>query len=532
MANAVCNIKIKRHKMGNTIKQKINTRTIIFIVLLISITTSTVFAYPYAKKVLGALHHYSIEYYVYKPKQPVVSKVDTSTMPPAIAVPMLMYHGVIYEKDEANTTLKNFIKHMEMLKEHGFETITVAEYDLFREGKFTLPPRPIIITFDDGRKDSYYTTDDVFKKLGFEATMFVATGEALEGNSFYLTWDELKTVRDSGRWEIEAHGRNSHDVIPLTEKVRNDADTGRYLNSKMYLAEENRIETTEEFEKRIEEEYINGINDLKNYLGINPQYYAIPLNDYGQQEVTNYAEAIDFNQEVIKRNFKLAFIEANDPSHVTTLRFPVYNFKDEDPYKIKRIEAKNIAPEDLRDMLLDGAPGSPQLSLQGDSFTQFISEKNISEALTTVNKNGLTVTSLHADNSGKIVFGKPYWDNYTVTATMQQLRGKSVALLFYYKDANNYLSLGISGNDYFLRSTVNGNNTDLRLPYAASYVPSKSIQFKAVIKNNRVHTYIDGHPLFLNVSLKEEGGMAGIKVWDQFGIAEALITSFEIIPTI
>ncbi|MDQ3077088.1 MAG: polysaccharide deacetylase family protein [bacterium] len=532
MADAVCDIKIKRHKMGNTIKQKINTRTILFIILLISITTSVVFAYPYAKNVLGALHHYSIEYYTYKPKQPVVSTVDTSTMPPAIAVPMLMYHGVIYEKETTNTTVRNFIKHMEMLKENGFETITVAEYDLFRQGKFTLPPRPIIITFDDGRKDSFYTTDDVFKKLGFEATIFVATGEALEGNSFYLTWDELRTLRDSGRWELEAHGRDSHDVIALTQKVRGDEDTGRYLNSKMYLTAENRIETTEEFEKRIEEEYVNGINDLKNYLNINPRYYAIPLNDYGQQDVTNYAEAIDFNQEVIKRHFRLSFIEANDPSNVTVLRFPVYNFKDQDPYRIKRIEVKNMATEDLKDMLLSGMPVSPQLSLHGDDFSTVLFDNNISEAHTIVDTSGLIISSLAADNSGKIVFGEPYWDDYTVTAHMKRIQGKSVALLMYYKDANNYLSLGISENDYFLRTTVNGKNTDLRIPYRAAFIPNETIEFKAVIKDNKISTYIDGYPLFRNVIIKEQGGKTGIKVWDPTGKAQAQLSSLEITPTL
>ena len=165
------------------------------------------------------------EYYEYGPDTKVKIKIDTSNMPSANAVPILMYHGVTNKLDDENTQIDNFIKQMEMIKSQGYQTISVAELDSFFQGKFTLPPKPIIITFDDGRKDSYYPTDEILKKLEFKATIFLATGKQAKNDKFYLNWEDLAKMKDSGRWEIEAHGRNSHDKIVINEK----ADMGRFL---------------------------------------------------------------------------------------------------------------------------------------------------------------------------------------------------------------------------------------------------------------------------------------------------------------
>jgi peptidoglycan/xylan/chitin deacetylase (PgdA/CDA1 family) len=333
--------------MGYTISRK--SRFIILFILLTSISTSIVLFYPATKKLLSS---YSIEYFTYNPKNLVDSEVDTYNMPPAQGVPVLIYHGVTKKFDSENTTQARFIEQMEALKRNGYETISIKEYDLFREGKYTLPAKPIIITFDDGRKDSYYTTDDIFKKLGFKATIFAATGPTIDENPFYLTFDEYKTLKASGRWEIEAHGRYSHKIIPINKKgVTDDGSEGRYLLWRQYLHDKDRLETPEEFRQRVEADYSNNINDLKRRVAVIPRYYAIPLNDYGQQRVTNYPDASSINDEIISKHFRLAFIIGNDPHHVQVIQMPIYNTKDSNPYRIVRIEVKNMRAQDLIELL-------------------------------------------------------------------------------------------------------------------------------------------------------------------------------------
>ncbi len=182
-------------------------------VLIIAAVTvlAIIVLFPTANTLLIALRTHSYVYGYATPRTLAVE--DTSLMPPAEAVPILMYHGVIAGKSElgTNTKREDFIAQMEMLKRNGFKTISVKEYDLFRQGQFVLPGKPIIITFDDGRKDSFFTTDEILKKLGFKASIFVATGKTNAEAPFFLSWENLEYMRDSGRWEIEAHGRDSHD---------------------------------------------------------------------------------------------------------------------------------------------------------------------------------------------------------------------------------------------------------------------------------------------------------------------------------
>ena len=157
---------------------------------------------------------------------------------------------------------------------------------------------------------------------------------------FYLSWDELAKVQTTNRWEIEAHGQRSHDDIQIDEK----GTLGTYLMSRVYTPGEG-LESIEKYKKRVEEDYANGITDLKKHLGIDTSYFAVPLNDYGDHEVSNYEDAYIFNEELTRRFFKLAFIQAQQQDDAVLESF--YNYHDSNPYGLKRLEVKNMSPENL-----------------------------------------------------------------------------------------------------------------------------------------------------------------------------------------
>ena len=85
------------------------------------------------------------------------------------------------------------------------------QYVRFLQGDTrNLPQRPILITFDDGRLDSYRGADKILAEHGFKATMFVIAGFVEERNSFYLNWDELRRMATSGRWDLQEHAGVGH----------------------------------------------------------------------------------------------------------------------------------------------------------------------------------------------------------------------------------------------------------------------------------------------------------------------------------
>lgn len=496
--------------MGNTLIS-LRLKVIIFLVLVGSSILSVIISFPYAKKILPT-SEYKIEYHRYRLNQAVLAAAPPANLLPAKAVPVLMYHGVIDRVETVNTSINNFINQMEALKKNGYTTISVREFDLFRQGKFVLPPKPIIITFDDGRKDSYYTTDDVFRQFGFKATIFVATAPAINGNSFYLTWEELKKMKESGRWEIEAHGRHSHETIPIST---DENDYGRYLSSRMYLADKKRLETVLEFEERVEKDYLDAVRDLESNLGIRPQYFAIPLNDYGEQPISNYPPSTDFNHKLMKKYFRLGFVQANSSTNPSRITAPVYNFAHTNPYSIYRLEAKNLSANELMEILERETPNPPKLNLAGNDFRNAEFDKLRFAGTIIYSPEGLSLTASQPAANGQIIFGKNHWLNYEVTATMRQTAGRSVVLLFNFQDQKNYLAFGRTDNGYFLRETVDNVTADLEPPYRPNKTLSNKtpVTLKIISKNGLITGYVDGEIIFSQVATSIPSGGVGFKVW-------------------
>jgi peptidoglycan/xylan/chitin deacetylase (PgdA/CDA1 family) len=120
-------------------------------------------------------------------------------------VPILEYHDIEYiPHDKYGMAPAAFAEQMEFLHDHGFHTITLLQlYDAFY-GHGTLPPRPIVLTFDDGYQSVYTTAYPILRRFGFVGTVFVITGYVGHGPHM-LTWSELREMQDSGVMDVESH---------------------------------------------------------------------------------------------------------------------------------------------------------------------------------------------------------------------------------------------------------------------------------------------------------------------------------------
>lgn len=500
---------------------KILPLLITFIVLASGGAAYFAFAKPFTEKITS----HSVKYVNYKMKEVIIPK-DVSMLPNATSVPVIMYHGVVIKKDSSNTTLENFREQMEALKREGYETISVKEFDLFKQGKFTLPKKPIIITFDDGRKDSYYTTDDILSKLGFKATIFLASGPMIDGNLFYLTKDELQTLNQSGRWEMQAHGRYSHKRINTEIKKKNEEDQ-TFLSSKMFLVAENRFETEDEFKVRVENDYIVGNADVKAITGTNPEYIAIPLNDYGISENTNFPEAFDINTNFVKKYYKIAFVQSNVNDDVTKVLSSPFNMSFEDPFKTRRLEIKNMSAEEMIKILNETTPGPANFTLTSENFKNIAPQK-ISGKLDLVN-NLVSILSPIAGGNGLFSIGEPFWKNYSVSLDLENISARSVAILLNYIDWNNYVVCGYTDNSYFLREVIDGQTINLEssvLPEAGTISNPNNILGSS--NNGLISCGSKDGVVFKNIKSKSISGGSGVLIWDDQKQASAQIKSFVV----
>jgi peptidoglycan/xylan/chitin deacetylase (PgdA/CDA1 family) len=131
-------------------------------------------------------------------------------------VPVLCYHRIrnILASDSENmktysVSPTRFAQQMKTLSENGFHPISPNQlYDyLIHDG--VLPPKPILITFDDGREEQYRLGIEELNKYGFKGVFFIMTVSM--GRPGYMSRTQIKHLSDNGH-TIGAHTWDHHPV--------------------------------------------------------------------------------------------------------------------------------------------------------------------------------------------------------------------------------------------------------------------------------------------------------------------------------
>ena len=211
---------------------------------------------------------------------PSAAQVKAFVAPPTSrgAVPVLAYHGLSDHPDGPWTlTPRAFVAQMAMLDQAGFHTISAEQYAHFPGGSAKdLPSRPILITFDDGRLDSYRHADRILARYGMRATMFAITKDVDRKMPFYLRWDELRAMRRSGRWDVQLHAHAMHHSVSVDAKGTQGA---AYANREYADGE---LESYAGYQRRVSEDLDEGMKRLRAELGdVRPDLFAIPFSADG-----------------------------------------------------------------------------------------------------------------------------------------------------------------------------------------------------------------------------------------------------------
>ncbi len=145
----------------------------------------------------------------------------TPTYPPPpewADVPILMYHYVEVPPPDADrirrdltVTPANFAAQLQYLSDNGYHPVTLTDLYLNLTQGRPLPPRPIILTFDDGYRNAYTVVFPLLQQYGFVGTFFVLATPAHLENPDYLTWAMMKEMADAGM-QIQGHGRDHVDL--------------------------------------------------------------------------------------------------------------------------------------------------------------------------------------------------------------------------------------------------------------------------------------------------------------------------------
>lgn len=153
-----------------------------------------------------------------------------------VRVPILTYHYIRTVTDKKDTlgirlsvTPAIFEEQLKTLKNEGYNSITLDDLNAAWAGKFTMPEKPVILTFDDGYNDFYTNAYPLLQKYNIKATAYIVPNFLNKNN--YMTIAQVKELSRSPLITIAAHTMNHLDL-----RTTNKKETMReVLGSKMIL---------------------------------------------------------------------------------------------------------------------------------------------------------------------------------------------------------------------------------------------------------------------------------------------------------
>jgi peptidoglycan/xylan/chitin deacetylase (PgdA/CDA1 family) len=285
----------------------------------------------------------------------VLIAVGAATGATATDFTVLAYHDVV---DDAGSlgydsiTLRNLAIQFDWLRENGYRVVSVDDLVAAQRGERPLPPRAVLLTFDDGYRSFYTRVYPLLIAFNYPAVLsvvgsfldippqaLVRYGSDLVAREDFVSWAQLREMRRSGLVEIGSHTYGLHTTIftnpqggevpaaigqefirrqpgpRIAEQYRIELPRPRfgdvrsllaltfrpYLRLAIELAQAaidyaydprtGRYETDDEYRKRVRADLERNSELLEAQLGVRPRVIAWPFGRWNEVTVEAAREA-------------------------------------------------------------------------------------------------------------------------------------------------------------------------------------------------------------------------------------------------
>ena len=139
-----------------------------------------------------------------------------------VSVPILMYHridhltpGLPAITQALTVSPSDFAGQLAWMKRHGFHTITQMQlWNALMHGA-SLPPRPVLLTFDDAYRDVVTYAAPVVRQDHDHATAYVITDRLSHGRvTPWMRWNQLPLLERDG-FDIGSHTVSHADLVAV-----------------------------------------------------------------------------------------------------------------------------------------------------------------------------------------------------------------------------------------------------------------------------------------------------------------------------
>ena len=189
------------------------------------------------------------------------------------------------------------IEQMNWLRDNGYQPVSIQQILEAHQHKRTLPPKAVLLSFDDGYSSFYTRVWPLLKAWNWPA-LWAPVGSWVDSAAHqpidfgglttarekFATWQMVKEVSDSGLVEIGSHTWNAHFGIRANPQGSFEpAMTSRYYDPKA-----EHYETNAQFQQRIGTDIEKITDKLTQVTGKSPRVLVWP---YGAESGASFALA-------------------------------------------------------------------------------------------------------------------------------------------------------------------------------------------------------------------------------------------------
>jgi poly-beta-1,6-N-acetyl-D-glucosamine N-deacetylase len=310
---------------------------------------------------------------------------------------VLAYHDIpkFVWLDSYGVDRQSFVEQIEYLRAHGYSFVSIDEVIKASQGEKQLPPKPVLLTFDDAYVSYNEFVRPVLSLYGIPSvvaavTMWIENKPPPDIKAPVMDWKQLKEAAEDPLVEVASHTHDLHRGIVYNPQM----NTGPAVTSRIYDAETGGYESDSRYRKRLRGDFDTARAVLKEKLGVEARAIVWPYGEYNMIAV----------EEAENAGFNVMFAVENTPADIGNLRaihrLMIQNNPPIDVFAEKINQIFNDSPMHQRilhvdlDMLYDPDPARLQANL--DRFIERVYKMKVRgvylQAFSDVRGNGNIVS--------------------------------------------------------------------------------------------------------------------------------------------
>lgn len=211
---------------------------------------------------------------------------------PSAKLTLLCYHEI----DDRTDALipgyavkpEQFAEQLAWLKASGYHFVSVDDVLADAAGKRPLPPKAVLISFDDGYRSVYRNALPLLRQYGAHAVVslvgswLVGQGDTvgIDGRQVpraeFMTWSELRELKASGLVEIASHSYALHEGIVANPQ----GNLEPAAIAREYLPQQRRYEDESTYAARVRRDLERNSDLIRSRLGDAPRIMVWPYGRY------------------------------------------------------------------------------------------------------------------------------------------------------------------------------------------------------------------------------------------------------------